>query len=172
MGGGIGKMFGIDKIFGGILDSVGLGALKPLVSTAFDFATGNIPGLLQDLTGLMSSFGDGGFANNIAKNQPFSPAFNPSSTDSSYDSPTADQADQPSNATPASNNNNNDLSSSRISQLFKLLEGILNSKDPADTAGKLSQLFKLLSDTAQNQQTVQNARTSVQFFSGGVTINA
>ena len=36
MGSGIGNMFGIDKIFGGLLDSIGLGALKPLVSMAFD----------------------------------------------------------------------------------------------------------------------------------------
>ena len=89
MGEGVGKMFGIDKIFGGLLDSIGLGALKPLVNIAFDFATGNIPGVLQDLTSLMSSFGDGGFTNNVANNQPLPEAFN--SEENEYNTQAADR---------------------------------------------------------------------------------
>ena len=93
MGSGIGNMFGIDKIFGGLLDSIGLGALKPLVSMAFDFATGNIPGMLQDLTGLMSSFGDGGFTNNVATNPPLPNAFSSNNQieDNEYNTETANQ---------------------------------------------------------------------------------
>jgi len=48
----------------------------------------------------------------------------------------------------------------------------MNSKDPSETANKLSQLFKLLADSANNQQTVQNNRSSAQFFAGALTINA
>src|ERR1700754_1740719 len=81
MGSGIGNMFGIDKIFGGLLDSIGLGALKPLVNIAFDFATGNIPGVMQDLTSLMSSFGNGNFTNNVATNPPLPNAFSNNQTE-------------------------------------------------------------------------------------------
>src|ERR1700754_4720172 len=76
MGSGIGNMFGVDKIFGGFLDSIGLGALKPLVNVAFDFATGNIPGMIQDLAGMMKSFGNGNFTNNVSSNPPLPNSFN------------------------------------------------------------------------------------------------
>src|SRR6185503_3721713 len=96
MGGGVGKMFGIDKIFGGLLDSIGLGALKPLVNVAFDFATGNLPGVLQDLTSMMSQFGDGGFTNNVANRQPLPEAFN--SEDNEYNTQGADRNEETRNA--------------------------------------------------------------------------
>lgn len=166
MGAGIGKMMGIDKIFGGILDSIGLGALKPLVNTAFDFATGNLPGIIQDLTSLMSQFGDGGFANNLSRNQPLPDSFN----DNSYNTDAANESDRAENR--CSENTNNDLSSNRLGQLFKLLGDIFNSNDASEVKNKMTDLFKLLTENANNRETVQNARTNVQFFSGGITISA
>lgn len=168
MGAGIGKMFGIDKIFGGVLDSIGLGALKPLVNTAFDFATGNLPGIMQDLTSLMSQFGNGGFTNNVSQNQPLPDSFN--SSNSPYSSGSADQTNE-SNNEYSTGDANNDLSNNRLGQLFKLLSDIFNSKDGADVKNKLTQLFKLLSENANNRDTLQNSRTNLQFFTGGVTIN-
>jgi len=167
MGAGVGKMFGIDKIFGGLLDSIGLGALKPLVNIAFDFATGNIPGVLQDLTSMMSKFGDGGFTNNVASRPPLPDAFN--SEDNGYRSEANDSRDT--STARACRDNNSDLSSNRIGQLFKLLSDIFNSKNPSDMMNKLSDLFKLLTENAQDRQTLQNARTNV-FFAGSSTIEA
>ena len=167
MGAGIGRMMGIDKIFGGILDSIGLGALKPLVNTAFDFATGNLPGIIQDLTSLMSQFGDGGFTNNLARNQPLPDAF----TDNTYNSNAASESDR-TNDRCFTENANNDLSSNRLGQLFKLLSDIFNSKDASEIKNKMTDLFKLLTENANNRDTIQNARTNVQFFSGGATISA
>ena len=167
MGSGIGNMFGIDKIFGGLLDSIGLGALKPLVSMAFDFATGNIPGMLQDLTGLISSFGDGGFTNNVASNPPLPNAFNSNSQveDSEYDT----QAANSNNAiNGCGRRDEGNLSSQRLGEFFKLLGELFTSKDPGDMMNKLSQLFKLLSENAENRETVQSARTNIQFSGGAV----
>jgi len=169
MGEGVGRMFGIDKIFGGVLDSIGLGALKPLVNIAFDFATGNIPGVLQDLTSLMSSFGDGGFTNNVANNQPLPEAFN--SEENEYNTQATNGNEEARNAC-ACREDNGDLSQNRIGDLFKLLGEIFNSKDPKEMMTKLSDLFKLLSENAENRQTIQNNRTDMQFFAGGATITA
>jgi hypothetical protein len=168
MGGGVGKMFGVDKIFGGLLDSIGLGALKPLVNVAFDFATGNIPGVLQDLTSMMSKFGDGGFTNNVSNNQPLPEAFN--SEDNEYGTQGADRNDEARN-TAACRQDNGDLSKNRIGDLFKLLGELFNAKDPKEMMTKLSDLFKLLSQNADDRRTVQDARTST-FFAGGATITA
>lgn len=168
MGAGIGKMFGIDKMFGGILDSIGLGALKPLVNVAFDFATGNIPGILQDLTSLISKFGDSGFTNNVAKNQPLPEAF---TDNSSYNNAEAAENDRANNEC-STRNSNNDLSANRLGQMFKLLSDIFNSKDASEIKDKLTQLFKLLTENANNRDALQNARTNVQFFSAGATISA
>ena len=172
MGSGIGNMFGIDKIFGGLLDSIGLGALKPLVSMAFDFATGNIPGMLQDLTGLMSSFGDGGFTNNVATNPPLPNAFSSNNQieDSEYNTETANQNNSINSC--ACRDDESSLSSNRLGELFKLLGELFTSKDPGDMMGKLSQLFKLLSENAGDRESVQQARSNIQFFSAGATITA
>src|SRR5262245_45198637 len=118
MGAGIGKMFGIDKIFGGFLDSIGLGALKPLVNVAFDFATGNIPGMIQDLSSLMSSFkGGGDFTNNVSSRQPLPDSFNNSNeVGDDYNSEGADNQ-----VNRCCREDNGELNSNRISQFFKLL---------------------------------------------------
>jgi hypothetical protein len=166
MGSGVGQMFGIDKIFGGLLDSIGLGALKPLVNIAFDFATGNLPGVLQDLTSLMSSFGNGDFTNNVATRQPLPDAFN--TEDSEYS--TNRNEDAVNNC--ACREDNGDLSSNRLGELFKLLGELFSAREPSEMMGKLSELFKLLSENADDRQTIQNARTNVQFFAGGATITA
>ena len=167
MGEGVGKMFGIDKIFGGLLDSIGLGALKPLVNIAFDFATGNIPGVLQDLTSLMSSFGDGGFTNNVASRPPLPEAFN--SEENEYRTEANDRPEEAFNACAC--RDNGELSSNRLGDLFKLLGEIFTSKDPADMMNKLSDLFRLLSENAEDRQTIQNARTN-NFYLGNNTITA
>jgi len=169
MGAGVGKMFGIDKIFGGLLDSIGLGALKPLVNVAFDFATGNVPGVLQDLTSLMSNFANGSLTNNVASRPPLPETFN--SQDNEYRAAADDQPATSANAC-ARRQDNGDLSSNRVGQLFKLLGEVFNSKDPSEMMTKLSDLFKLVSENAQNRQTIQNARTNVQFFGGSSTITA
>jgi len=169
MGQGIGQMFGVDKLFGGLLDSIGLGALKPLVSIAFDFATGNIPGVLQDLTSMMSSFKDGGFTNNVANKQPLPEAFNPQEDE--YNAGGADTKE------PATNNcacqeDNGDLSKNRIGDFFKLLGELFSAKDPKEMMTKLSDLFKLLSEQAEDRQTIQDARTRSDWYAGGATTTA
>jgi hypothetical protein len=163
MGAGIGKMFGIDKIFGGLLDSIGLGALKPLVNTAFDFATGNLPGILQDLTSLISQFGNGDFTNNVARNQPLPDAFS---------SNTCTGTEENRSESCTRSDESDELPANRLGQLFRLLGDIFSSNDASEIKNKLSDLFKLLSENANNRDSIQNARTNVQFFSGGVTINA
>ena len=168
MGAGVGKMFGIDKIFGGLLDSIGLGALKPLVNIAFDFATGNIPGVLQDLTSLMSSFGDGGFTNNVASRPPLPDAFN------SEDNEFRTEANERSEAFNACQCNGEDenLSPGRLGQLFKLLGEVFSAREPAEMMNRLSDLFRLLAENAEDRQTIQNARSNIQFFAGSATIQA
>ena len=168
MGEGVGKMFGIDRIFGGLLDSIGLGALKPLVNIAFDFATGNIPGVLQDLTSLMSSFGDGGFTNNVSSRPPLPEAFN--SEDNEYRTQGDDRPEGSFNACQC--RGDEELSPNRLGQLFKLLGEVFNAKEPAEMMNKLSELFKLLSGNAEDRQTIQNARSNIQFFAGSATIQA
>jgi hypothetical protein len=169
MGAGIGNMFGIDKIFGGFLDSIGLGALKPLASLAFDFATGNIPGLMQDLTGLMKSFGDGGFTKNVASNPPLPNAFNSNSPveNEDYNTETANQNNAINGCGCRDEGN---LSSKRMGEFFKLLGELFSSKDPADMMSKLSKLFKLLSENAEDRQTILNARNNVNFRTAGATV--
>jgi hypothetical protein len=173
MGGGIGNMLGIDKMFGGLLDSIGLGALKPLVNVAFDFATGNIPGMIQDLSSMMKSFGDGNFTNNVANNQPLPEAFNPEQNE--YGNTEA--ADKAENKEALNNcacrEGNGDLSKNRIGDLFKLLGEIFSAKsanNPKELMTKLSELFKLLSENADNRQTIQDARTNTQFLGGNVAV--
>lgn len=165
MGEGVGKMFGIDRIFGGLLDSIGLGALKPLVNIAFDFATGNIPGVLQDLTSLMSSFGDGGFTNNVASRPPLPDAFSEDNDFRAEDRPEVSTACQ-------CRGEEENLSPGRLGQLFKLLGEVLTSRDSAEMMGKLSDLFRLLSENAEDRQTIQNNRSNIQFFAGSATIQA
>jgi len=161
MGQGIGQMLGVDKLFGGFLDSIGLGAIKPLVSMAFDFATGNVPGMLQDITSLMSSFKDGGFTNNVANKQPLPEAFNPQQNEYNAGG-TGNSEDATNNC--ACNENNGDLSKNRIGDLFKLLGELFSAKDPKEMMTKLSDLFKLLSENAQNRQTIQDGRTNSQWY--------
>jgi len=165
MGAGIGNMFGVDKLFGGFLDSIGLGALKPLVSMAFDFATGNIPGMLQDLTGLISSFSDGGFTNNVASNPPLPNNFNSSNTveNSDYEPDVTNRNNSINNG--CFRDENSGLTPSRMGEFFKLLGDLFTSKAPGDMMNKLSQLFKLLSENAEDRLTIQNARNN-QLFSG------
>jgi hypothetical protein len=164
MGEGVGKMFGIGNLFGGVLDSIGLGALKPVVSMAFDFATGNIPGLIGDITSLMSSFKDGSFTNNVANKQPLPEAFNPQEDE--YNAGAADKNEPATNACQCQEDNG-DLSKNRIGDLFKLLGELFSAKDPKEMMTKLSDLFKLLSEQAQDRQTIQDGRTSSQWFAGG-----
>jgi hypothetical protein len=167
MGAGVGKMFGIDKMFGGLLDSIGLGALKPIVSTAFDFATGNVMGVLQDLSQLMKSFGNGDFTNNVANNPALPNNF---SQDNPVENENYNNADNNENTrTCSSRDNNRELSSDRIGKLFKLLGELFSSKDPSEIKEKMGELFKLLSETANNRQEVSNRRTNLQFFSGSLT---
>lgn len=164
MGEGVGKMFGIGNLFGGVLDSIGLGALKPVVSMAFDFATGNIPGLIGDVTSLMSSFKDGGFTNNVANKQPLPESFNPQQDE--YNAGGADTTEGATN-TSQCQRDNGDLSKDRIGDLFKLLGELFSTKDPKEMMTKLSDLFKLLSENAQDRQTIQEARTSSHWYAGG-----
>jgi len=171
MGAGVGKMFGIDKIFGGFLDSIGLGALKPLVNIAFDFATGNIPGMIQDLGSLVNSFGKGDFTNNVSNKPPLPNAFNSgNNVNDSYQSDEAGTDDAVNNC--CRRPGNGDLSSNRLAQLFHLLSELFKGgNNPSDTMHRLTNLFKLLSENADNQQLVSDARTNVQ-FSSNVTLTA
>jgi hypothetical protein len=142
-----------------------LGALKPLVNTAFDFATGNLPGIIQDLTSLISQFSKGDFTNNVATRQPLPEAFN----DNSYNSNTAENEREADRC--CSRDSNNELSTNRLGELFKLLSDIFSSTDANQVRDKMGQLFKLLTENANNRDTLQNARTNV-FFSGTVNTTA
>jgi len=136
---------------------------------AFDFATGNIPGLMQDLTGLISSFGkDGGFTNNVSNNPPLPNAFNSNSQIENNANEYDTQAANSNNAiNGCGNHDEGNLSSKRLGEFFKLLGELFTSKDPADMMSKLSQLFKLLSENADDRQTIQAGRNNVQYFSAG-----
>jgi hypothetical protein len=171
MGAGVGKMFGIDKIFGGFMDAIGLGALKPLVNIAFDFATGNIPGVIQDLSSLVSSFGNGNFTNNVANKPPLPDAFNSGNeVNESYRSDESERGDAVNNC--CRQPDNGDLSSNRLAELFHLLSELFKGgNNPSDTMHRLSDLFKLLSENSDNQQMVRDARTNVQ-FAGNITATA
>ena len=131
-------------------------------------ATGNIPGVLQDLTSLMSSFGDGGFTNNVSSRPPLPEAFN--SEDNEYRTQGDDRPEGSFNACQC--RGDEELSPNRLGQLFKLLGEVFNAKEPAEMMNKLSELFKLLSGNAEDRQTIQNARSNIQFFAGSATIQA
>jgi hypothetical protein len=115
----------------------------------------------------VSQFGNGDFANNLARNQPLPEAF----TNNSYNSDAAAASDR-ANDRASDADANNGLSANRLGQLFKLLGDIFKSNDASEIKNKMTDLFKLLSENANNRDTIQNARTNVQFFSGGATISA
>jgi hypothetical protein len=125
--------------------------------------------VLQDLTSMMSSFGNGGFTNNVSSNQPLPDAFN--SEQGEYNTAATEGNDEARN-TSACREDNGDLSKNRIGDLFKLLGELFTTKDPKEMMTKLSDLFKLLSENAHDRQTVQDARTSSQWFAGGSVITA
>lgn len=170
MGKGIGNMFGLGKIFDPLLDSIGLGFLKPIVSLAFNFATGNVLGLMGDLGELVNSFADGSFLENVASRPPLPSLFDSNSNvnESDYDDYRAQDDYSPSSARPQSSCcGDNDLSSGRIGDFFRALSGIFSSTDPADMLQKLGNLFDVLRDFTENQETVQAARNNMQFQISG-----
>jgi hypothetical protein len=71
-------MFGlgsiVSKLAGPLLDKMGLGFIKPLVSAAVNFATGNYAALIGDVTNLVSSFSNSSFLSKAA-NKPTLGAF-------------------------------------------------------------------------------------------------
>lgn len=63
-------MFGLGKLVGGILDSIGLGKLAPFIAIGIDFFTGNYAALVGDVTDLVSRFTDLSFLDKIAQFAP------------------------------------------------------------------------------------------------------
>lgn len=67
-------MFGLGKIFsgltGGLFDKIGLGFLKPFVSLAVNFFSGNYLGLIGDLTNLVGKFSNSSFLKNLSQLNP------------------------------------------------------------------------------------------------------
>lgn len=67
-------MFGLGKIFsgltGGLLDKIGLGFLKPFVSLAVDFFSGDYLSLIGDVTSLVGKFSNSSFLKNLSQLNP------------------------------------------------------------------------------------------------------
>lgn len=63
-------MFGLGKLVGGILDSIGLGKLAPFIAIGIDFFTGNYAALVGDVTDLVARFTDLSFLDKIAQFAP------------------------------------------------------------------------------------------------------
>lgn len=67
-------MFGLGKLVsgltGGLLDKVGLGFLKPFVSGAVNFFSGNYAALIGDVLNIVAEFTNSSFLDNLAKLQP------------------------------------------------------------------------------------------------------
>lgn len=67
-------MFGLGKIFsgiaGGFLDKIGLGFLKPFVSLAVNFFSGNYLALIGDITNLVGRFSNSSFLKNLSRLNP------------------------------------------------------------------------------------------------------
>lgn len=67
-------MFGLGKIFsgiaGGFLDKIGLGFLKPFVSLAVNFFSGNYLALIGDITNLVGQFSNSSFLKNLSNLNP------------------------------------------------------------------------------------------------------
>lgn len=63
-------MFGlgsiVSKLAGPLLDKIGLGFIKPLVSAAVNFATGNYAALIGDVANLVGSFSNSSFLSKAA----------------------------------------------------------------------------------------------------------
>lgn len=67
-------MFGLGKVFsgltGGLLDKIGLGFLKPFVSLAVNFFSGNYLGLIGDISNLVGRFSNSSFLKNLSQLNP------------------------------------------------------------------------------------------------------
>lgn len=67
-------MFGLGKIFssiaGGFLDKIGLGFLKPFVSLAVNFFSGDYLSLIGDITNLVGQFSNSSFLKNLSNLNP------------------------------------------------------------------------------------------------------
>lgn len=67
-------MFGLGKIFsgiaGGFLDKIGLGFLKPFVSLAVNFFSGNYLALIGDISNLVGKFTNSSFLRNLNRLNP------------------------------------------------------------------------------------------------------
>lgn len=63
-------MLGLGKLIGGALNAIGLGKIAPFISIGISFLTGDIAGLITDVTGLLSTFKGFGFLNRVAQFAP------------------------------------------------------------------------------------------------------
>jgi hypothetical protein len=165
-------MFGIGKLIGGVLESVGLGQIAPFVSLAANVFTGNWAGVAQDIMGLVSKFAGNDFSNNVDKQPPLG-GFedennvdnNPVDNTTNNPNPVDETTD---NQNPIDNTENNfqntnteqtrkPLDSNRITDLFKglknLFEGIRDLMN-GDIKGlqKIFEAFQVIKDFTDNQQ--------------------
>ena len=63
-------MFGLGKVFSGLLDSVGLGWMGSVLSLATNFMMGNWAGVAQDIFQLVSEFSNDSWTNRVDRYQP------------------------------------------------------------------------------------------------------
>jgi hypothetical protein len=63
-------MFGLGKVFGGLLDSIGLGWMGSVLSLATNFMMGNWVGVAQDIFRLVSEFSNDSWTNRVDRYQP------------------------------------------------------------------------------------------------------
>ena len=149
----------IKPILDPVLDSIGLGALKPLVNAAFDFATGNYMGLIGDLGQMINSFSGQGL-NNVAQQPPIADAFGGNQgqdATNAAQNPNAANPNQPQFLGPPAN---------RIGQLLQLLMQLFGGQGGGQGQGggigdifnALSKLFRLLSQLSQGQDQIMAGR--------------
>jgi hypothetical protein len=170
MSGAIGGL--IKPLLDPVLDSIGLGALKPLVHAAFDFASGNYMGLVGDLGEMINSFSGQGM-NNVAKQPPIANAFggdqgqangvNEGAADQNVGQNGAAQGNRPAFQGPPVNRLNE-----LLQQLMKLFGGQGQGGGQGgqggigDLFGALSKLFRLLAQMGQGQDQIFAGRQNAQ----------
>lgn len=164
MGGAIAGL--IKPLLDPILDSIGLGALKPIVHAAFDFASGNYLGLIGDLGEMVNSF-KGNDMNNVAQQPPIADVFGGNEQGQNVNNgQQAGNAQQ--NAGGVNGNRPEFLGppANRMGQLLQMLLKLFGGQGGGQEQGggigdifnALSKLFQLLSQMGQGQDQILQGR--------------
>jgi hypothetical protein len=172
MGGAIGGL--VNQFIGPVLDSIGLGALKPLVSAAFNFATGNYMGLIGDLGQMINQF-SGGAMNNVAQQPPIADAFGGNQQGQNVGQNQAANQGQGTAQTEGNRPQFMGPPANRMNELLQLLRRFLGGQGQqgqgtqgqnggiGDLFQTLSKLFRLMAQMGQGQDQITTGRERAQF---------